>query len=77
LIFGEKIPPMVTLVPTIGDCMAGNGGLQAAVGAMICRNGRIPADAAGSGGEQSVRYVLVCSSSQGGQNAALVFGAVS
>ncbi|MFZ4572845.1 MAG: beta-ketoacyl synthase N-terminal-like domain-containing protein [Phycisphaerales bacterium] len=75
-VFAGRSVPVVALAPFIGDCVAGNGGLQAAVGAMILANGRVPAVAAGAAGEQSkVEYVLVCSSSQGGQNAALVLGA--
>jgi 3-oxoacyl-[acyl-carrier-protein] synthase II len=75
-VFAGRSVPLVSLAPFVGDCIAGNGGLQAAVGAMILANGRLPAVVGGSGGEQSrLDYVLVCSSSQGGQNAALVLGA--
>ncbi len=74
-VFAGRSVPIVGLTPFIGDCIAGNGGLQMAVGAMILGNARLPTVVAGSAGEQSpIDHVLVCSSSQGGQNAALVLG---
>lgn len=72
-IFGDRAVPRVMLAPLLGDCIAGNGGLQAAIGSMMVHQGRIP----GSPGAGRCQTVLVCSSSQGGQNAALVLRATA
>ena len=72
-IFGERSVPRILLAPLLGDCVAGNGGLQAGIGSMMVQCGRIP----GSSGAGRCQTVLVCSSSQGGQNAALVLRAVA
>lgn len=76
--------PLVTITPNVGNCMAGIGGLQAAVAAKCVAEQRLPARIhAGkpalnvqAGPEQSrparLEHVLVCTGSLGGQNAALV-----
>lgn len=88
-VFGELLGriPLVTLCPNIGDCVAGNGGVQAAVGAMCLLEGRVPARLhggrvpgdilAGASAPASctASHVLVCSPSLGGSNAALVLRA--
>jgi 3-oxoacyl-[acyl-carrier-protein] synthase II len=73
-VFANRSVPVVGLVPFLGDCLAGNGGMQTAVAAMILRNAALPPLLMGSAGEQSSGPVVVCSSSQGGQNAAIVLG---
>jgi 3-oxoacyl-[acyl-carrier-protein] synthase II len=75
-VFGTKGIPVISWTPIIGDCIAGNGGLQAAIGALVIGHQRLPSHVWGSISDGSpLDYVLVCSSSQGGQNAALVLGA--
>lgn len=89
-IFGERLAriPCIALAPTLGDCAAGNGGLQAAVAALILKHQTLPARlgatklpvwpaaARAASSRQPVKNVLVCSSSLAGQNAALVLRAV-
>lgn len=84
--FGDRIAriPLVTTSPNLGDMLAGGGGVAAAVGAMCLREQRLPARLhAGSpapdmqagespGGPANLRYVVVCGSALGGQNAAVV-----
>lgn len=67
-VFGQRLGsvPVVTLVPALGDCLAGQGGLATAVAAMIIREQRVP------GGSGPIRNVLVCTGSLGGQSAACV-----
>lgn len=90
-VFGERLAsiPLVTIRPNLGDCQAGNGALQVAVGAMCLREQRLPARLhAGTPGpgldagraearDATLRCVLICSTSLGGQNAAVVLRAVS
>ncbi len=76
--------PLITLAPAIGDCFAGNGGLQLAAAAMSLREQRAPARIHGgrpaarvlagqaASEPRAMRNILVCSSSLGGQNAAVV-----
>jgi 3-oxoacyl-[acyl-carrier-protein] synthase II len=85
-IFGERVReiPLVTLSPYVGNCMAGIGGMQAAVAARCLYEQRLPARlhrGSPGGGLQagaapsrgaSMTHVLVCTGSLGGQNAALV-----
>ena len=85
-VFGSRLDevPLVTVVPNIGNCMAGQGALLAAVGARCVGEGRLPArihagrprkglDAGASPSrEAALRHVLVCTGSMGGQNAAVV-----
>lgn len=58
-VFGSDLPELVVWTPITGDCVAGNGGVQAAIGAGLVERGR-------------AEHVLVCSSALGGQNAAVV-----
>jgi 3-oxoacyl-(acyl-carrier-protein) synthase len=89
-VFGSRLANItcVALSPALGDCAAGNGGLQAAVAALILKNQLLPARlgaaslpawpaaARAASRPQVVKNVLVCSSSLAGQNAALVLRAV-
>ncbi len=88
-VFGAHLArvPLVTLVPSIGDCMAGASALAAAVAAMCLHTqklparihaGRCPPDlqaGAATARDAKLRHVLVCTSALGGQNAALVLRA--
>jgi 3-oxoacyl-(acyl-carrier-protein) synthase len=90
-VFGERLSelPLVTVAPFIGDCAAGNGGILAAVAAMCLREQRLPARLhavippadlrAGPSLATAARLrsILVCSSSYGGQNAALILSAAA
>lgn len=85
-VFGERLArvPLITYTPNIGDCLAGNGGVMAAIAAMAVREQKLPArlhagtvpkdmqagPTAARGA--NLRYVLVCTSALGGQNAAIV-----
>ncbi len=79
-VFGDRAIPALTWVTSIGECMAGNGGIQAAIGAMVLCEGRWPRTPRLMGGRMlgepeaadPPRHVLVCSTSLGGSNAALV-----
>ena len=87
-VFGERLAsvPLVTIRPFLGDCQAGNGALQIAVAAQCLRTQQLPARLhagtpaagldAGSADAQPapLRRVLVCSTSLGGQSAAVVLG---
>jgi 3-oxoacyl-[acyl-carrier-protein] synthase II len=89
-IFGQRLAsiPLVTLTPNLGNSWAGSGGVAAAVAAMILSTQTLPARIhAGKPREglqagrtpstpASLRNVLVCSSSLGGQNAALILQSV-
>lgn len=89
-VFGERLSgvPLVTVTPNIGECVAGHGAALAATGALVVRHQMIPARIhagnpapglqAGSSPSRpaNIRHALVCTSSQGGQNAALVLKAV-
>ncbi len=85
-VFGDSLAsvPLVTLAPAVGACYAGQGGLQAAVGAECLRRQMLPARIhAGAPApgldagacdmrDTDLEHVLVCSGALGGQNAALV-----
>lgn len=89
-VFGPRLSQVdiVPLVLSLGDCFAGNGGLQTAAAALCLKNQALPArrlrlavgadgsvspqNAPGAEGRKNVECVLVCSTSVGGQNAALV-----
>lgn len=85
-VFGDRLSaiPLVTFAPNIGNCMAGQGGLQAAVAAMCIKEQALPARLyhgrapeglqVGAAPSRPARldHVLVCSPALGGQNAALV-----
>ncbi len=88
-VFGDRLGsiPLVTWTPNVGDCWAGNGGLQTGLAARCLHEQKLPArihaGRAGDGldaGPADARdaelgHVLVCSSALGGQTAALVVGA--
>ncbi len=85
--------PTISTRPFIGECMAGAGALQLAVAARAVRDQTLPARLHGSGdagpealgldvGPAQARstplnHVLVCSTSMGGQNAAVVLSRVT
>lgn len=89
-VFADRVYdlPIVTMTPNIGDTVAGWGGVATAVGAMCLKHQMLPARLhAGSprSGLQAgaadprdapLRRVLVCSGSLGGQNGAIVLGAL-
>lgn len=89
-VFGARLAniPLITLGPSIGNCTAGIGGLQAAVGAKCLYEQRLPArlnrgtPAAGldvgmsPSQPKALRHVLIASSALGGQNAALLLKAI-
>ena len=75
--------PIITTVPFTGNCNAGNGAIALCVAAKAVREQRLPArlnttgvtslDAnARDAGAADLEHVLVCTTSQGGQNAAVV-----
>lgn len=75
--------PMITVTPNAGNALAGHGGLTTAAAAMALHTQRLPArvhagkPAGADAGacetrEASLRHVLVCAGSFGGQAAALV-----
>ncbi|MFM9959063.1 MAG: beta-ketoacyl synthase N-terminal-like domain-containing protein [Phycisphaerales bacterium] len=76
--------PMVTLAPMLGECVAGAGGLAVAVGALAVAHQTLPARLHGGecptdvlagaspARDARLRRVLVCTSSLGGQAAAVV-----
>ncbi|MBL8760617.1 MAG: hypothetical protein JNL50_04875 [Phycisphaerae bacterium] len=90
-VFGARLAsiPLVTVAPFIGESSAGNGAVLAAVGALCVRHQMIPARLhagncprdlrahAAPATHAVLRHVLVCSSSFGGQNAAIVLRQVS
>lgn len=85
-VFGDRLArvPIATLTPFVGECLAGNGGLMLAIAVRAVEEQKLPARLhAGSpaGGldagaaparPAALRKVLVCTSSLGGQNAAIV-----
>lgn len=90
-VFGARLEAieLVTWCTALGNTMAGNGGLAAAIGALTVKHQKFPArinagtPAAGlragaaPAREGKVRNLLVCSSSLGGQSAAVILRAVS
>jgi len=87
-VFGKRLAriPLVLTRPALGECMAGNGGLQTAVGALCLHHQKLPArpnagepieglDACCAPAREAVlSHVLVCTSGLGGQNGALILG---
>ncbi|NNF43745.1 MAG: hypothetical protein HKN62_12020 [Phycisphaerales bacterium] len=84
-VFGERTAaiPIVTTVPNVGNCGAGNGAVGLSVAARCVRDQTLPARlASGDAGTldagtaetrpASLAHVLVMTNSQGGQNAAVV-----
>jgi 3-oxoacyl-(acyl-carrier-protein) synthase len=88
-VFGSHLDRMalVTVTPSVGDCAAGNGSILAAVAALCVKEQKLPArgetrlpgKVQGSQASMAakLRAVLVCSSAQGGQNAAVVIKSVA
>lgn len=89
VVFGERLAsiPLVLICPAIGNSFAGTGGVMAAVAAKSLAEQRLPARlhtghlpddilaGAAPSKPATLRHVLVCGSSTGGQNAALVLRA--
>jgi 3-oxoacyl-[acyl-carrier-protein] synthase II len=89
-VFGERLGalPLITLVPHVGNCSAGQGGLMAAAAALAIRHQSLPgriqrgvvADGlhAGAASARGARlnHVLVCAPALGGQNAALILSSL-
>lgn len=85
-VFGARLKDieLVTSVPALGDCAAGNGGILASIGAMCVREQKLPARLGSTQVDKDLRAgprgaearkldcVLVCSESLQGQNAAIV-----
>ncbi len=85
-IFGDSLEkiPLVTLTPAIGETLAGAFGVAACVGALCVHHqtlptrlhaGKCPSDLQAHAADQrdaSIQHMLVCSSSLGGQNAAVI-----
>lgn len=85
-VFGDRLAgiPLVTITPNVGNCAAGQGGLQVAVAAKCVAEQRLPARIhagrpaegldAGPVAERAanLKYVLSCTGSLGGQNGAVV-----
>ncbi len=63
---GERLP-RVTLVRSVGNCMAGHSALMAGVGAKMASEGVLP-----GGGSIAGKGILICTGSMGGQAAAMV-----
>jgi 3-oxoacyl-(acyl-carrier-protein) synthase len=75
--------PIITTVPNVGNCGAGNGAVGLCVAARCLRDQKLPArlNTTGAEGldanacearEAKLNTILVCTSSQGGQNTAVV-----
>lgn len=85
-VFGARLAsvPLVLLTPSLGDCWAGYGGVQVVAAAMMVRSQMVPARleagkpaagllaAAAPATPARLGHVLACSSSLGGQNAAVI-----
>ncbi|UCD74385.1 MAG: hypothetical protein JSV91_11410 [Phycisphaerales bacterium] len=84
-VFGDRASsiPLITTVPNVGNCNAGNGAVGLCVAAKCLREQKLPAriNTSGANGldanscgarDAKLETILVCSSSQGGQNAAVV-----
>ncbi|MEZ6233849.1 MAG: beta-ketoacyl synthase N-terminal-like domain-containing protein [Phycisphaerales bacterium] len=78
-VFGERLAsiPIVTLTPSIGNCVAGHGGLGVGVAAALIRSAAIPPAAVTRGPSKTKppRAILVCATALGGQAAAMVVAA--
>lgn len=84
-VFGERAAsiPLLTTVPNTGNCNAGNGAIALIAAAKAIESQQLPARISTSGAQgmdanacparpAKLDYVLVSSTSQGGQNAAVV-----
>ncbi len=89
-VFGDRAAsiPLVTTVPAIGNCAAGNGAIGLSVAAKALRAQRLPARLHTSAAEgldanaapardADLGHILVLTTSQGGQNAAVVLRRIS
>jgi 3-oxoacyl-[acyl-carrier-protein] synthase II len=90
-VFGNRLAeiPLITLTPSIGDCLAGSGGLAVAVAAKCLSEQYLPARLHGgapASGLQAgpttahratLRHILVATGALGGQNAALILRSLS
>ncbi len=90
-IFGDRagVVPVVRVTPFVGDCSAGSASILASVAAMVIKEQQLPPTASPlmnvsdikvqstSNRPAHLRTVLVCTSAQGGQNAAVVLKAVA
>lgn len=85
-VFGERAgkTPLITTIPNVGNCCAGNGAISLAIAAKCLREQKLPArmnsedvdglDArACDAREATLDHILVISTAQGGQNSAVVF----
>lgn len=80
--------PLLTLANTVGNTMAGHGGLMAAAGALCLKNQHLPSNISAHPTSEGIRMehraserrrinrVLICSGSLGGQSGALVLSKV-
>ena len=79
--------PVITTIPNVGNCHAGAGGAAMSVAAMAIREQTLPArlNTSGAAGlnanavetrDAALNHVLVCTTSQGGQNVAMVLSRV-
>jgi 3-oxoacyl-[acyl-carrier-protein] synthase II len=84
-VFGERAAsvPIITTVPNIGNCAAGNGAVGVCVAARCLREQKLPARLHTTGAEgldanacpsrdAALDRILIVTTSQGGQNAAIV-----
>ncbi|MDY7108696.1 MAG: beta-ketoacyl synthase N-terminal-like domain-containing protein [Planctomycetota bacterium] len=84
-VFGERASavPIITTVPNAGNCAAGNGAVGACIAARCLREQKLPArlNTTGADGleanacpsrETALERILIVTTSQGGQNAAIV-----
>ena len=88
-VFGARASqiPLVTTIPAVGNCCAGNGAIGLSVAARALRDQRLPARLNTTGArdldanavaarDASLNHVLVTAASQGGQNAVVVLSRV-
>ncbi|MEL7472201.1 MAG: beta-ketoacyl synthase N-terminal-like domain-containing protein [Planctomycetota bacterium] len=85
-VFGDRLSeiPLITWTPNIGGCLAGNGGVQAAIAAKAVAEGVLPARVhrgqpmdglcaeSAASEKRPLRFVLACASAYGGPCAALI-----
>jgi 3-oxoacyl-[acyl-carrier-protein] synthase II len=84
-IFGDRAAsiPLVTTIPNVGNCNAGNGGVSLCVGVKCLLEQKLPARLTTQGSEgldanacdareADLKHILVLSASQGGQNTAVI-----
>ncbi|MFT5424156.1 MAG: 3-oxoacyl-[acyl-carrier-protein] synthase II [Phycisphaerales bacterium] len=75
-VFGERMPPRVTITERVGDCLAGHGALAVCAGATMIRDGVWPAGTVTADGEppsgEGPRAILITTHAIGGPCAAVV-----